>query len=177
MLNAVEAGEPLATERLIPVVYDELRALAARRMAREPPGQTLQATALVHEAYLRLLGGGGQQWQNRRHFFAAAAEAMRRILIENARRKRSEKHGGALQRVDWAEVSVATAADDDQLLAIHDALEQLEMDDPTCAELVKLRFFIGLTGQEAAQALGIPERTATRLWAYARARLLEKLAR
>jgi RNA polymerase sigma factor (TIGR02999 family) len=177
MLNAVEAGEPLVTERLIPVVYDELRALAARRMAREPPGQTLQATALVHEAYLRLLGGGGQQWQNRRHFFAAAAEAMRRILIENARRKRSEKHGGALQRVDWAEVSVATAADDDQLVAIHDALEQLEVDDPTCAELVKLRFFIGLTGQEAAQALGIPERTATRLWAYARARLLQKLAR
>jgi len=158
------------------LVYDELRAMAARRMAREPSGQTLQATALVHEAYLRLLGNGGQHWQNRRHFFAAAAEAMRRILIENARRKRSEKRGGALERVDWTEVNLATSTDDDQLLAIHEALAALEQEDAACAELVKLRFFIGMTGQEAAQALGIAERTATRLWAYARAWLLQNLA-
>jgi RNA polymerase sigma factor (TIGR02999 family) len=177
ILNAIEAGDPKAPEQLVPLVYNELRALAARRMAREPPGQTLQATALVHEAYLRLLGNGGAHWQNRRHFFGAAAEAMRRILIENARRKRSEKHGGALERVDWADVNLATSADDDQLLAIHESLQRLEEEDSTCAELVKLRFFVGMTGQEAAQALGIAERSATRLWAYARARLLQNLTR
>jgi len=179
LLQAVDAGDPRSTEDLVPLVYRELRALAAARLAREPPGQTLQATALVHEAYLRLVGSGPQQWQDRGHFFAAAAEAMRRILIENARRKRSARRGGEWERVDldWSAVTLATDTDETRLLAVDEALAGLEHQDSIAARLVKLRFFAGLTGQEAAAALGLPERTATRLWAYARAWLLRELKR
>jgi RNA polymerase sigma factor (TIGR02999 family) len=175
ILNSIQAGNPQAAEELIPLVYDELRALAAYRMAQEQGGQTLQATALVHEAYLRLIGGAPQSWNSRGHFFAAAAEAMRRILIERARRRASRKHGGGWARVDWDEVQVATEAGDDQLLAIDEALVRLEERDPEAARLVKLRFFVGLTAVEAAEAMGMPERTATRAWAYARVWLLKEL--
>lgn len=175
LLNAIQDGDPKAADELVPLVYSELRALAASRLARETPGQTLQATALVHEAYLRLVGGGPQEWNSRGHFFSAAAEAMRRILIENARRKRSQKRGGNFERVDWSEVRLAIETDDDRLLALDEGLERLESEEPQAAALVKLRFFVGLTGQEAAQALGLPERSATRLWAYARAWLLREL--
>lgn len=175
LLQAVEQGEAQASDELIPLVYNELRGLAARKLSHELPGQTLQATALVHEAYLRLVGPSGQsgqRWQGRRHFFAAAAEAMRRILIERARRKQSQRRGGGLQRVDWTEVNLAVETDDDQLLAIHEALADLEKQDPVAAELVKLRFFVGMSGDEAAEALDLSPRSATRLWAYARVRLL-----
>jgi RNA polymerase sigma factor (TIGR02999 family) len=175
ILNTLRDGDPRAAGELIPLVYDELRALAAYRMAHERPGQTLQATALVHEAYLRLLGPNNQEWNSRGHFFAAAAEAMRQILIENARRKQSHKHGGDLERVDWTQLQLAADTDDERLLEINEALEQLEQQDADAAQLVKLRFFAGLTGQEAARALKIPERTATRLWAYARAWLLRAI--
>lgn len=177
LLNAVSNGDPKAPEELVPAVYNELRALAAARLAREAPGQTLQATALVHEAYLRLVKSGEQAWNSRGHFFGAAAEAMRRILIENARRKRSQKRGGALERVevDWSAVRVAVDTDEDRLLAVDEVLGRLEAQDPQAAALVKLRFFVGLTGAEAAQALGLPERSATRLWAYARAWLLREI--
>jgi RNA polymerase sigma factor (TIGR02999 family) len=175
ILNTLRDGDPRAAEELIPLVYDELRALAAFRMAHEQPGQTLQATALVHEAYLRLLGTADLGWNSRNHFFGAAAEAMRRILIENARRKQSRKHGGGLERVDWTQLQLAADTDDQRLLEINEALGLLEQQDPEAAQLVKLRFFAGLTGQEAARALDIPERTATRLWAYARAWLLREI--
>ena len=177
ILSALNEGDQRRAEELIPLVYQELRALAAHKMAQERPGQTLQATALVHEAYLRLLGDGAPQWHNRRHFFAAAAEAMRRILIENARRKRSRKHGGEMIRVDWAEVKLAAETNEDQLLAVNEALQKLEAHDPNAAQLITLRFFAGMTGQEAARALDMPERSATRLWAYARAWLLKEIRR
>jgi len=178
LLEDIAQGKPEAPEALLPLVYDELRALAASRLAREQPGQTLQATALVHEAYLRLLppeGRPGPEWNGRRHFFGAAAEAMRRILIENARRKQSQRRGGGLKRVDWTEINLPTQADDDQLLAVHEALAELERRNPQAAELVKLRFFAGLRGDEAARAMDLPVRSATRLWAYARACLLRSL--
>jgi RNA polymerase sigma factor (TIGR02999 family) len=178
VLQAVEQGQAQASEELIPLVYNELRVLAARKLAHEQPGQTLQATALVHEAYLRLVGSAGQpspQWQGRRHFFGAAAEAMRRILIENARRKQSQRRGGGRQRVDWSEVNLAVETDSDQLLAVHEALGELEKHDPQAADLVKLRFFVGMGGEEAAKAMELPVRTATRVWAYARAWLLKTL--
>jgi RNA polymerase sigma factor (TIGR02999 family) len=176
ILNAIEQGDPKAAEQLLPLVYDELRKLAAQKMAEEKPGQTLQATALVHEAYLRLVGGAEQPWKSRGHFLCAAAEAMRRILIEQARRKRSVKHGGGRRRVDLDEVSPADSQrDNDDLLAIDDALTRLAQQEPVRAELVKLRFFGGLTMPEAAAALGISLATAERYWVFARAWLCAEL--
>jgi RNA polymerase sigma factor (TIGR02999 family) len=179
MLQQVEGGDQQAASQLLPLVYDELRRLAAHKMQRENPGQTLQATALVHEAWLRL--GGDQQtaWRNRTHFFAAAAEAMRRILIDNARRKKALRHGGGAERVDFDLESLELAAgmDDEQLLALHEALDALSAHDAVKAELVKLRFFAGLTLPEAAKALELSEPTAKRYWAYARAWLYRKMTR
>jgi RNA polymerase sigma factor (TIGR02999 family) len=169
VLSAAAAGDPKAAAELLPLVYDELRKLAAARLAEEKPGQTLQTTALVHEAYLRLVGGSQpQDWGGRGHFFAAAAEAMRRILVESARRKKTLKRGGERTRVELDEVA-APEGRADELLAVNDALGELEREDPEKAELVKLRYFTGLTLQEAADALGISVRTAGRSWAYARA--------
>jgi RNA polymerase sigma factor (TIGR02999 family) len=176
LLDAAAAGDPQAAAELLPLVYDELRELAAARMAEERPGQTLQATALVHEAYLRLVRGSQpSEWSGRGHFFAAAAEAMRRILVEGARRKQSPKHGGGRRRVDLDAVEPAAAADD-QLLAVDEALDRLAAEDPRSAELVKLRFFGGLSVEEAAEALGIARSTAYEHWAFARASLRLKLS-
>src|SRR5712672_2277105 len=175
ILNAIEQGDPKAAGQLLPLVYDELRKLAASKMANEAPGQTLQPTALVHEAWLRLGGGENQEWNGRGHFFAAAAEAMRRILVENARRKQRVKHGGELERVDMTTLDVAILTDGGHLLAVDEALEKLAARDPLGAQLIKLRFFAGLPNVEAARLLEIPERTAKRTWAYARAWLYEEL--
>jgi RNA polymerase sigma factor (TIGR02999 family) len=173
ILSAVERGDASAAEQLWPLVYDELRRLAAQKLAREKPGQTLQATALVHEAYTRLVGGeavcGEQRWDSRGHFFAAAAEAMRRILIDRAREKRSQKRGGGHKRLDIDAVDLATQAAPDQLLAIDDALAKLAREDPPAARLVELRYFAGLTVEEAGKALGMSTATAYRHWKYARA--------
>ena len=174
ILSAFEHGDAKAAEALLPLVYTELRRLAARKMAHERPGQTLQPTALVHEAWLRLGGAEQPTWQNRAHFFAAAAEAMRRILIDNARRKKAARHGGHLERVTSSAMDIAADADD-RLLAIHEALEQFAAHDPLKAELVKLRYFVGLTIDQAAQVLGISEPTAKRYWAYARAWLYREI--
>jgi RNA polymerase sigma factor (TIGR02999 family) len=170
ILQAIEAGDPHAAAELLPLVYDELRKLAAARMAEEKPGQTLQATALVHEAYVRLVGGDQpEEWNGRGHFFAAAAEAMRRILVESARRKARFKHGGGLVRHDLDEVQPAAPELGEDLLALDEALARLAEKDPVKAELVKLRHFAGLTIDQAAHALGISPATADRYWAYARA--------
>ena len=177
ILQRVEQGESAAANELLPLVYEELRKLAAMKMAKEQPGQTLQPTALVHEAYLRLLGQEQQQWQNSRHFFSAAAEAMRRILVERARQKARQKHGGEWQRVDLSEIDVAAESNDDTLLFVHEALERFAATDPVCTELVKLRFFAGIPNPQAAQMLGLSERTAKRNWAYARAWLAKEIAR
>jgi RNA polymerase sigma factor (TIGR02999 family) len=177
ILDRVQAGDPKAAEELLPLVYEELRKLAAIRMANEPAGQTLQATALVHEAWLRLVGPEAHVWSNRYHFFAAAAEAMRRILIDNARRKQRPKHGWGWQRVDLDQVNVAIQTDDDTLLLVDEALTRLEQEDPQKAELVKLRYFAGMTIPEAGKALGLSESTAKRLWTYARAFLLREIKR
>jgi RNA polymerase sigma factor (TIGR02999 family) len=169
VLSAIARGDPQASHQLFPLVYDELRRLAARKMARESPGQTLEATALVHEAYLRLVDTEQlPQWNSREHFFAAAAEAMRRILVDRARHKRSQKAGGGRQHEDLAEVELTVAGPDLDLLALNEALEKLERHDPRKAELVKLRFFAGLTIAEAAGALGVSTSTAENDWAYAR---------
>ena len=176
ILSAIEQGDPHAAGQLLPLVYDELRKLAAQRMAQEKPGQTLDATALVHEAYLRLMGPSvGQPWNSRGHFFAAAAEAMRRILIEQARRKRRLRHGGGRQRLNLDDVELAAPATDDSLLALDEALERLAGEEPEVAQVVKLRYFAGLTIQQTAAALGIAVRTANRHWAYARAWLYQQL--
>lgn len=176
ILSAIEAGDPHAAEKLLPLVYDELRKLAAERMAQEKPGQTLQATALVHEAYVRLVGSDQKKsWDNRGHFFAAAAESMRRILLNRARDKGRHKRGGGWQRVDLDRIAVADKATDDDVIVINDALERLGQQNPPCAELVKLRFFTGLTMEEAAAALGIAPRTAQRYWVFARAWLYDAL--
>ncbi len=175
ILDAIEKGDPVAADELLPLVYHELRRLAAHRMASEAPGQTLQPTALVHEAYLRLVGNEEKKWAGRAHFFAAAAEAMRRILIDNARRKRAQRHGGGQQRVDVQDVEIASAKADDQLLAVNEALDKLAAQDKQKAELVKLRYFIGMTIEEAAQILGVSEPTAKRYWAYARAWLYHEI--
>jgi RNA polymerase sigma factor (TIGR02999 family) len=178
ILGAIEDGDPQAAEQLLPLVYDELRKLAAQRMAEERPGQTLQPTALVHEAYLRLLGTSGDHshWNSRGHFFAAAAEAMRRILIDSARRKRRVKHGGDRQRIDLDQnCSVGEIVSDD-LLAIDEALAKLAAEAPSKAELVKLRYFAGLTLEQAADVLQISLATAKRHWIYARAWLYEAIA-
>jgi RNA polymerase sigma factor (TIGR02999 family) len=169
ILSAIEQGEPHAAEQLLPLIYDELRRLAAEKMAQERPGQTLQATALVHEAYLRLVDvARAQHWNSRGHFFAAAAEAMRRILVENARRKHGLKHGGAYQRVNLDEAVALTHEATDDLLSLNEALDRLAEEDPRKAELVKLRYFSGLSVQEAADVLGISRATADRYWAYAK---------
>jgi RNA polymerase sigma factor (TIGR02999 family) len=176
LLDAIEAGDPTAAEQLLPLVYDELRKLAARHLANEKPGQTLQATALVHEAYVRLVGGdAASHWNGRGHFFAAAAEAMRRILINRARDKGRQKRGGSRQRVDLDRLLVADQASDDDLLALDDALQELARKNEPCAEFVKLRFFTGLTLDEAAAAMDISRRTANRYWAFARAWLFDAL--
>jgi RNA polymerase sigma factor (TIGR02999 family) len=179
--HAAEHGDPHAAEQLLPLVYVELRQLAARTLAQEKPGQTLQATALVHEAYVRLLGGGEAaagaelRWDSRGHFFAAAAEAMRRILIDRARAKRSAKRGGGRERLDLDAADLATRATPDQLLAIDDALAKLAREDPPAARLVELRYFGGLTVAEAGTALGVSTATAYRHWKYARAWLHSEL--
>jgi RNA polymerase sigma factor (TIGR02999 family) len=179
ILSAVEQGEPRAAEQLLPLVYDELRRLAARRLAREKPGQTLQATALVHEAYLRLVDTDlVRRWDSRGHFFAAAAEAMRRILVERARRRGRVRHGGGLRRLDLSDTEVAVdTADDEEILRLDEALDRLAAVRPQAAELVKLRFFSGLTAEEAAPMVGLSPRTARRLWAFARAWLRRDMER
>jgi RNA polymerase sigma factor (TIGR02999 family) len=170
ILSAIEEGDPSAAEQLLPLVYDELRKLAAQKMAQEKPGQTLQATALVHEAYLRLVDTEkGRHWDSRRHFFAAAARAMRRILVENARRKHQLKRGGAMHRRGLDDVEVECAVPQNDLIALDEAVERLEDEDPQGAKLVQLRFFVGLTHEEAARVLGISAVTARRHWRYARA--------
>jgi RNA polymerase sigma factor (TIGR02999 family) len=173
MLTAIERGEPRAAEELLPLVYNELRQLAAQKLAQEKPGQTLQATALVHEAWLRLVGpepGGAEaKWNGRRHFFGAAAEAMRRILVENARRKQSLKYGGGLERVNLEQVELAEAMPPAELLVLDEALNELAVTDPETVELIKLRFYAGLTDDQAAELLGVSRRTADRMWAFARA--------
>jgi RNA polymerase sigma factor (TIGR02999 family) len=170
ILAAIEQGDPSAAEQLLPLVYNELRKLAAQKLAHEQPGQTLQATALVHEAYLRLVGGEqSQDWDGRQHFFAAAAEAMRRILIDRARHKQTGKAGGGRRRLDLDDVEPALEeGDGSRLLALDEALRQFEAEDPRKAELVKLRFFAGLTAEQAAAALGVSTSTAEKDWAYAR---------
>lgn len=176
ILQKLESGDERAAGELLTQVYDELRKLARAKMARESPGQTLQATALVHEAWLRLGGEAQPRWENRAHFFGAAAEAMRRILVDSARRKRRAKHGGGLRRVDWENLDVATIGDDDTVLAVHEALDRLARHDPVGARLIELRFFAGLPNVEAARVLGLAERTAKRTWSYARAWLQKELA-
>jgi RNA polymerase sigma factor (TIGR02999 family) len=176
LLDAAVQGDGVAAQELLPQVYNELRQLAMAKMAGEGPGQTLQPTALVHEAWMRIVGARGEaRFENRAHFFGAAAEAMRRILVDNARRKQRLKHGGALQRVDWTSLDVALAENDGAVLAVSEALDKLAQHDPVGAKLIKLRFFAGLPNVEAAKLLGLSERTAKRTWAYARAWLFEEL--
>ena len=178
VLAAVERGDPRAAEQLLPLVYDELRKLAAQRLAAEKPGQTLQPTALVHEAYVRLVDvDEAQKWNGCGHFFAAAAEAMRRILVDQARRKQTEKHGGGRPRVDLPEDLAGPEGRLDDLVALDEALIRLEQHDPAAAGLVKLRYFAGLTHEEAAEALGISRGSADRLWALARAWLLRQMSK
>jgi RNA polymerase sigma factor (TIGR02999 family) len=169
ILSALEQGDPHAAEQLLPLVYDELRQLAAQKLGKEKPGQTLQATALVHEAYLRLVDvDKAQHWNSRGHFFAAAAEAMRRILVDNARRKKRPKHGSDRKRVDLDEACCLADDEGDQVLLVNDALDQLGQESPEKAALVKLRYFAGMSTQEAADALGISRATADRYWSYAK---------
>lgn len=176
ILHAIESGDPYAAERLLPLVYEELRKLAAARLAQEKPGQTLQATALVHDAYIRLVDvDQAQQWDSRGHFFAAAAEAMRRILIQNVRRKRAEKRGGELDRWELNDADLAVENQALDILCLNDALDLLSAEDPTAAELAKLRIFAGLSVDDAGAAIGLPHTTAYRQWAYAQAWLKAKL--
>jgi RNA polymerase sigma factor (TIGR02999 family) len=176
ILSAIDQGDPHAAEQLLPLVYDELRKLAAARLGQETPGQTLQATALVHEAYLRLVGAEKERhWDSRGHFFAAAAEAMRRILLNRARDKKRIKRGGDRPRISLDRIEVAIDTNDEELLALDEALDKLASHDQTAAQLVKLRFFAGLSLKEAAESLGIAQRTAERQWAYARAWLYDQL--
>ena len=176
ILSQIERGDPNASSKLLPIVYEELRKLAAVKLALEKPGQTLQATAIVHEAYLRLVDADqSEKWNSRGHFFGAAAEAMRRILVDRARRKQTVKHGGELQRQALDRIDPPVNGPSDQLLAVHEALDKLAESDSQAAELVKLRYFAGLGQQEAASVLGIGRRTADRLWAVARARLYREL--
>ena len=176
ILEAAQQGDPTAADQLLPLVYEELRRLAAHRMANEAAGHTLQPTALVHEAWLRLVGDENKKWDGRAHFFGAAAEAMRRILIERARHKRAARHGGGQQRVDLQEVDLASPSRDDQLLAVSDALNKLAELHKVEAELVKLRYFVGMTNEEAAEVLGISPRTAKYYWTHARAWLYREIA-
>ena len=169
LLDAIQQGDSSAAEELLPLVYQELRHLAAHKMANEAPGQTLQATALVHEAWLRLAGAQNQNWQNRGHFFAAAAEAMRRILIDIARRKQSIRHGGGQERVPLEEADIPLPDERERLLQIHDALDRLASTDAVKAEIVKLRYFVGPSNQEIAELLNVSERTVERGWSFAKA--------
>jgi len=175
LLEALDAGDEGAAEKLLPLVYNELRRLAAAKMAQEAPGQTLQPTALVHEAWLRLVGPGNNHWNSRGHFFGAAAEAMRRILIDRARKRHRQRHGHGLVRVDLTQLDIAITTDDDLLLRVNEALDKLESEAPERAQLVKLRFFTGLSITEAAEAMGVAPATANRHWAFARAWLLAEL--
>jgi len=175
ILNALEQGDDKAVDKLLPAVYQELRQLAAQKLTAERPGHTLQATALVHEAYLRLIGTGDQAFKNRRYFFGAAAEAMRRILIENARRKQRLRHGGGHRRIDLDRIDASDQEASGHILALDEALKKLSQDDPQKAELVKLRYFAGLNLKEAADLLGISKSTADRYWSYARAWLFREL--
>jgi RNA polymerase sigma factor (TIGR02999 family) len=175
LLDAVAAGDGQAAERLLPLVYEELRRLAAAKMAQQPPGQTLQATALVHEAWLRLSAGQLPRWENRRHFFASAAQAMRHILIERARRKLRARHGARLERVDLDAIEFAAPGDDERLLEVDSALDELAALAPEKAEVVKLRFFVGLDEKETAELLHISPRTVERYWRYAKAWLFEHI--
>jgi RNA polymerase sigma factor (TIGR02999 family) len=175
ILRKIEQGDEAAAGELLTVVYAELHQLAVRKMAREIPGQTLQPTMLVHEAWQRLGGSDQPTWENRAHFFGAASEAMRRILVENARRKQRLKHGGGLRRVDWPTLDLAVAEDAEAVLAVSEALDRLAQHDSAGAKLIELRFFAGLTNVEAARVLGMAERTAKRTWAYARAWLHKEL--
>jgi len=178
ILNAIEQGDTKATEELLPLVYEELRLLAAQKMSQEPPGQTLQATALVHEVYIRLVGEEDRNWDSRGHFFAAAAEAMRRILIENARRKKTNKRGGGQKRLDLSE-SILIGKDNaalDEIIVLDEALEKLERKDTLKADLIKLGFYAGLTIEQSAKSLGISLTTAKTQWAYARAWLLREVS-
>jgi len=175
ILNAIERGDAGATDELLPLVYEELRLLAAQKLSHESPGQTLQATALVHEAYLRLVGDEPQDWKNRGHFFAAAAEAMRRILVDNARHKQARKCGGGHERVGLDDADVADRATPEEIVALDDALAGLATQDPQAAEIVKLRLFAGLSMEQAAQAIGISRATAYRQWTYARAWLRSEI--
>jgi RNA polymerase sigma factor (TIGR02999 family) len=174
-LEAINNGDPHAAGRLLPLVYEELRRLAAHKLAREQPGHTLQPTALVHEAYLRLFGDGEQRWDGRGHFFAAAAEAMRRILVEQARQRLALKRGGGARQVEWDDGLAVAGRPDEELLALDEALSELETHDPLGARLVNLRYFSGLTHQQAAEAMGVTRRVADRLWAVARAWLYQRL--
>jgi RNA polymerase sigma factor (TIGR02999 family) len=175
ILESIEQGDPKAADRLLPLVYEELRKLAAAKMANEAPNQTLQPTALVHEAWLRLTGDTNPSFSGRAHFFGAAAEAMRRILIEKARRKRAVRHGGDQQRVELEDIEVAGSGDEDELLAVNDAIDKLSAIHAVEAEVVKLRCFVGMTNAEAAQALGLTERTAKYYWTHARAWLIREM--
>ncbi len=174
ILTAIEQGDARTTDELLPLVYQELRRLAAHKMAHEPAGHTLQPTALVHEAWLKLVDSPNQSWQNRAHFFGAAAEAMRRILIARARRRQTQRRGARAGHLDVDELEIASPATDDQLLALNDALDRFAGLEPQQAELVKLRYFVGLTTEEAAEVLGVSKATAKRWWAYARAWLFHE---
>ncbi len=175
MLAAVEEGSPEAAEKLLELVYEDLRHLAVNKMAREAPGQTLQPTALVHEAWLRLVDSGNPRFKNRAHFFAAAAEAMRRILIDRARRRQTQRHGGKQERVEFDEGGLVAPAADDQLLAVDEALEKLALAYPAQAEVVKLRYFVGLTNEETAELLGLSVSTVKNYWAFSRAWLFDAI--
>jgi len=175
LLRAVDAGQGQAAEQLLPLVYQELRKVASHKLSLLPPGQTLQATALVHEAYLRLIGGQKETWENRRHFFAAAAEAMRHILIDRARRRLRVRHGGQAERVDLEQIEIPIATKDEVLLQLNEALDELQALSPERAELVKLRFFAGFNEAEVAEALNISERSVQRQWSYAKAWLFERI--
>ena len=175
VLQAVGAGDAKAAEKLLPLVYEELRRLAAAKMANEAPGQTLQPTALVHEAWLQLAGATTQGWNDREHFFRAAAEAMRRILVDRARQRTAAKRGHNPQRTEWSDSKLQAVSPDDQMLAIHETLDQLALRDPVSADLVKLRYFVGLSMAEAAESLGLPLRTVERMWTFARTWLREAI--
>lgn len=175
ILSSIERGDARASEELLPLVYNELRRMAAHKMSAERPGHTLQPTALVHEAWLKLVDSPNQSWQNRAHFFGAAAEAMRRILIARARRKQTQRRGAGAAHLDVSELEIASPAPDDQLLALNDALDRFAKLEPQQAELVKLRYFVGLKIEEAAEVLGISKATAKRWWAYARAWLFHEV--
>ena len=175
LLSAIDQGEPHAAEQLLPLVYDELRKLATHKLSMLPPGQTLQATALVHEAYLRLTGGTKEGWQNHRHFFAASAEAMRHILIDRARRRLRARHGGNVERVELDGLEIAEPAKDETLLQVNDALNELQAQSPERAEIVKLRFFVGLSEGEIATLLNLSKRSVQRHWSYAKAWLFDRI--